>query len=103
MLTGKPTPGKAIRNFCIDCVGSVAEVQNCMGEACIDGPCLFLPYRLARGRPSVKLIRRFCVYCMGGHPTMVKDCRSRGCFLKPFRMGKNPNVSSGRAASFSVK
>jgi hypothetical protein len=84
------TAGRAIRKFCIDCVCGAHEVRDCGGDTLHDGPCMFLKYRMGRGRPSVKLIRKFCVYCMGGHNTMVKDCPSRGCFLYPYRMGRSP-------------
>jgi hypothetical protein len=43
------------------------------------------------GRPSVKLIRKFCVECMGGDRQLVKECGSRGCTLHRFRFGSNPN------------
>jgi hypothetical protein len=41
---------------------------------------------------------------MGGHITLVKDCPSKGCFLKPYRMGKNPNSHRpGKASNFRKK
>ena len=38
----------------------------------------------------LKAIKAFCVDCMGGQPTYVKDCTSTNCPLYAFRMGKNP-------------
>lgn len=98
MRTGKPTPRKSVRNFCLDCAGGAAEVPQCMGETRMGGPCMFLPYRMAKGRPSVKLIRRFCVKtCMNDHPTLVKDCQTTACYLWLYRMGRDPAKGVGRA------
>lgn len=38
----------------------------------------------------LKAIREFCLDCVGGKATDVKDCSSEICPLKPFRFGKNP-------------
>lgn len=38
----------------------------------------------------VKAIRAFCVECMGGNATYVKECTTETCPLHPFRNGKNP-------------
>ena len=85
------TPGRAIRKFCIDCVGGFDKVRACGGDSLQDGPCIFLPHRIGRGRPKVRTIRKMCLYCMGGRQPLVKDCSSKGCFLNPYRMGRNPN------------
>ena len=92
-IASKPdslTPGRAIRKICIDCVGSAFEIRDCQGDKLYDGPCLFFPYRMGKGRPSVRLIRKYCLWCMGGSPKLVKDCPSRKCPLLPYRMGRNP-------------
>ncbi len=34
-------------------------------------------------------IRKFCLAC-AGTAAAVKDCDSRDCALKPYRLGKNP-------------
>ena len=102
------TPGKAIRKRCVECVDSPLEVVKCSGDKMIggqgdeNGVCCFFPYRLGKGRPSVKIIRKFCLECQGGdkHRKMqaqevrdgVENCPSSNCTLYPFRMGKNPNV-----------
>ena len=39
----------------------------------------------------LKAIRCFCIECMGGQVTYVKDCTSKTCPLYDFRMGKNPH------------
>ena len=38
----------------------------------------------------LKAIRCFCIECMGGQVTDVKDCTTKTCPLYDFRMGKNP-------------
>jgi hypothetical protein len=87
------TPGEAIRKHCVECVGSTQEVRFCRGDELLDGTkCWFFKNRLKEGRPSVKLIRKFCLHCMGGSSDTVKDCPSAGCLLYPFRFGKNPNI-----------
>jgi hypothetical protein len=95
------TPGQAIKKNCIDCVGSVGEVRKCQGDKLLDSPCLLYSYRMGKGRPSVRLIRKYCIYCMGGSVHEVKNCSNTNCSLFPYRMGRNPNVSPGRAKNFS--
>jgi hypothetical protein len=90
------TPGKAIRRMCVECVGSAYQVKDCRGDELWDGPCLFYPYRLGRGRPSVKLIRRHCLYCMGGDRKAVEQCPSRSCPCLPYRFGRNPKMAGKR-------
>jgi hypothetical protein len=90
------TPLKAIRKVCVNCVGSSNEVKDCGGDKCVGrqgdngGACYFHPYRKGRGRPSVKLIRQFCLECMGGSKRLVKECQSEDCPLHRYRFGKNP-------------
>ena len=92
------TPLQAIRAFCKTCV-LPQEIRDCGGEKILNGilagkPCPFYPYRMGEGRPSVKVIRRHCLYCMNGYRDFVRDCETRDCPLHPFRMGKNPNISN---------
>lgn len=53
-------------------------------------------------RPLRKVIREFCVDCMGGQTSMIRKCTSVGCALWPLRMGRNPwhrrSVSKPRLA-----
>lgn len=102
------TPGQAIHKFCVQCVCSSFEVTKCGGNNMLGGQgdksgvCYFFLYRLGKGRPSVKIIRKFCLECQGGDKTKkrqprevsdgVKFCPSENCTLYPFRLGKNPNV-----------
>lgn len=89
----KKTPGSAIRAFCVYCVsGVVGDVKNCggHGENPLFDYCHFFPYRMGRGRPSVKTIRKNCLQCMGGSPSLVRECTTTYCNCYPYRMGKNP-------------
>lgn len=90
------TPLQAIRKFCTQCVGSTAEVKACGGDKMFgqgdsNCQCYFYPYRMGRGRPSVKTIRKHCLECMGGSRKLVAQCINFNCPLYVFRFGKNPN------------
>ena len=43
-------------------------------------------------KSPVKAIRAFYLDCCGGNSNEVKNCTSRVCQLKPFRLGKNPYI-----------
>jgi len=92
----KLTPGIAIRKHCLACVGGAAEVHNCGGDHLLLGQgdknrhCYFYAFRLGRGRPSVKLIRKFCLECQGGHRNFVAECENCDCPLHRYRFGTNP-------------
>ena len=94
--SGLYTPGKSIRKFCVTCVGSIYDPPDCGGSNCLsgqgnkDGQYWFYPYSLGRGRPSVKLIRKLCLECMGGSSQPVDECRNTACHLYVYRFGKNP-------------
>jgi len=91
--TRKMTPGRAIRAFCVSCCGGIAvEVKSCNGDGTDPAfdACLFHPYRMGKGRPSVKTIRKFCLECMGNSPSHVRECDTTDCNCYPYRMGKNP-------------
>jgi len=91
------TPLKSIRKFCVQCAGSSREVSKCGGHRIFgdDGNesnrCLFYKFRKGRGRPSVKIIRKHCLACMGGSYDLVRNCTSFECPVYIFRFGKNPN------------
>jgi len=90
------TPLEAVRKFCIECAGSVQDVIQCGGDKCRNGGCdqrgvcWFFPYRLGKGRPTVKVIRKTCVWCMNGSEQSVRECHSNGCALWQYRLGTNP-------------
>jgi len=77
------TPLKSIREFCIRCSnGELAEVRNCggyemYGQGDENNVCFFYPFRMGRGRPSVRTIRRHCLECMGGSREYVRECEDR--------------------------
>jgi len=84
------TPGRAIRSYCLHCVGgSAQDVRACDANDPDYHVCPFHPYRLGRGRPSVKTIRKFCLQCMGNSAQMVLDCETTDCLCHPYRMGRN--------------
>ena len=89
------TPLESIRKLCVACVGSVYEVKDCGGDNCLggqgdeNGVCYLFPFRLCKGRPSVKTIRKFCLECQGGSSKLVAECES-DCPLHSYRFGKNP-------------
>jgi hypothetical protein len=96
----KVTPGRAIRLHCIECVDSYKDVKDCGGDKLLSGgQCPLYPYRLGKGRPSVKVIRKECIACMNGQFSLIPDCPSKYCALYPFRMGKVPS----RAGRFMRK
>jgi hypothetical protein len=90
------SPLKAIRKFCVQCAGAAGEVKTCGGDKMLGqgdpkGQCWFYPYRIGRGRPSVKTIRKHCLECMGGSRKLVAQCASFYCPVYCFRFGNNPN------------
>jgi hypothetical protein len=99
----KMTPRKAIRQNCIDCVGSASDVRDCQGDELIGSPCLFYPYRMGKGRPSVRLIRKHCLWCMSGSQKLVRDCPSRKCPFLPYRLGYNPKMKARKPSDKQLK
>jgi len=97
------TPGEAIRQWCVDCVNGIYNTHTCGGDKLSDvhmgnnGMCYFYPYRQGTGRPSVKLIRKICLECMGMNEKdtkgYVRDCDNQACVLYPYRFGKNPYMT----------
>lgn len=87
------SPKETIRAQCLACVGGhKKEVASCNGDGSIPGfhSCSFHPFRLGKGRPSIKILRQFCVQCMGGSLVFVRECETQDCPSHPYRMGKNP-------------
>lgn len=86
------TPTEAVHRLCVECAGSPYQVRECGGDVLLSGgSCLFFPYRMGRGRVSVRTIRLFCLTCMGGDKQLVRQCVSTGCQVWNFRLGRNPN------------
>ena len=88
------TPGRAVRLYCLDCVGLYSYIKECQGDRLFDKPCMLYKYRMGKGRPSVKMIRKYCLDCMGNSAVLVSACHSKGCMLHKYRFGKNPEIKA---------
>ena len=82
---------RACRFMCKECVGweDENEINNCTGEFLDGATCHLHPFRQmgSEQNPSQrdKAIRLACLYCMGGHIKLVKNCVSKFCPLHPYR------------------
>ena len=85
------TPARAIRIYCIHCFGgkNTKEVRIEISQ-CTAIDCPLYPYRMGRGRGSVKAIRKLCLECMGGSTKLVRECTAKNCPVYFYRLGKNP-------------
>jgi hypothetical protein len=108
----RKSPSRTIRAHCHYCVQSRSdsEVGNCTGHIVFatGKPCPFYEYRMGNKRPSVKIMRQFCLECVGGSKKAVGDCETSDCLIHPFRFGKNPartgkGQSAARMASLRSK
>ena len=101
------SPLETIRSYCVYCNGEKhAEIFLCDADGKTPGfnVCPFHPYRMGKGRPSVKVIRAFCLQCLGGNLSFVRDCETTDCYCHPYRMGKNPaRTGKGNFANRSKK
>lgn len=94
------TPLKSLRKYCLDCCnGSFNEVKLCTIE-----DCEFFPFRLGKGRPKLKSIRKKCLECSESL-TEVKNCSFKDCPVYDYRMGHNPKLKGigGNIALFRKK
>ena len=64
-------------------------------------PCPFYDIRLGGKRVNPRAIRDACLLCMGGSPSLVRECEAN-CLLHPFRMGKNPNIQGASKERMSA-
>jgi hypothetical protein len=91
------TLAETIKAYCHCCVGSRFDsvIEGCTGHLVFatGGPCPFYKYRLGQKRPTAKIMRQFCLECMGGSKEAVKDCSTADCLIHPFRFGKNPALA----------
>lgn len=89
----KLSPRDAVVIVCRQCVQSktAAALEACGGHLVLatGRPCPLYSYRLGR-RPPVRALRELCLECMGGSPSLVRECGTESCALHPYRMGKNP-------------
>lgn len=88
------SPSRTIQAHCHYCVQSRSEteVENCTGHFVFatGKPCTFYKHRTGGKRVSVKIMRLFCLDCMGSNREAVKECSTNNCLIHPFRFGKNP-------------
>lgn len=103
------TPTEACKKFCTFCLGleryNTRIIKDCQGDKCACGPCPLYKNRLGT-RISAKVIRKHCLYCMGGSSNSVMDCETTECELYLYRLGKNPAYKNRKApvhGRFSVQ
>jgi hypothetical protein len=79
------TPSKAIRAFCLQCMGGSAVFVN----ACRSKICPLVDYRFGRGQGRIKrkLLRDYCLHCVGGVRTEAVNCTDPDCPFYPYRPG----------------
>jgi hypothetical protein len=96
------SPMETIKAHCHQCVNSRSEteVKNCTGDLvyATGKPCPFYPHRNGGRRPKIKVMRIFCLECMGGSREAVNECSTADCLIYPFRFGKNPALA-GKGAT----
>ena len=98
------SPSRTLHAQCHYCVQSRsdADVENCTGHIVFatGKPCPFYVYRMGNKRPSVKVMRKYCLECMGGSKAAVKECETEDCLIHPYRFGKNPaRAGKGQSAA----
>jgi hypothetical protein len=86
------TPKESMKSFCRSCVsGDIRHVEECHGD---EVACPLWPVRMKEGKISVKNLRAYCLYCMGGSRELVFTCPTEECDFYPYRLGKNPNCAN---------
>ena len=97
------TPMKAIRKFCLDCMGGSARlVRECPSLGCTFFECRFGKKGGKKVKP-IKLMRKYCLECVGGSPTEVKRCTMPDCSIYLFRFGKNPNQPKPKQSALFIE
>ena len=97
------TPLKAIRHFCLDCMGFNARLVR----ECPSVNCKFYHFRFGTNphpRPklsTVKSIRLYCLECVGSSDE-VKKCTMPECSVYFYRFGRNPNIKGLLSKSFII-
>jgi len=84
---------RAIRKFCLDCMGNSSNLVN----ECPSINCKFYPYRFGK-KPDIKpkitplkSIRLYCVECVETSDE-VRKCTMPDCPVYYYRFGKNPKL-----------
>src|SRR5450759_3482512 len=89
-MTSHKSPSQTIQAQCHSCVHSRSdsEVENCTGSLVFatKKPCSFYEYRMGKKRPSVKIMRTYCLECMGGSKEAVKECSTIDCLIYPLSL-----------------
>lgn len=87
------TPKDAVKAYCTQCTGKkrfdLALVKGCQGN---HEKCPFFPYRLGK-KPSIKIFRKYCLYCTCGDRNYISECPTIDCSVYPYRFGQNPSRS----------
>jgi len=101
------TPKEVIHAWCHYCVRSRSdvEVEACGGSeiSATGNMCPFYNYRMGK-RPSMKAFRQFCLDCMGGNHSFVRECNNEDCPMHCYRFGKNPSrKGSSREQMASIR
>lgn len=88
-------PDEARKKFCALCLGDKnykeKDVDECEGNESYSGECPLYRYRKGK-KISASLIHKYCLYCMGGHSSLIEDCPSKDCPFYKFRMGTSKNT-----------
>jgi hypothetical protein len=74
---------KAIRERCIDCVGSIRAASDCTRDKCILWPLRH--GHEVKGSVASNLIPKYCKWCCNDQIEIVKICPAVGCTLHPYR------------------
>lgn len=94
MPEDKKPPKKTVHAQCHYCVQSRndVDVEGCTGYMTYTThkPCAFYDYRLGEKRMPIKVMRAYCLDCMGDSREGVRECTTTTCLIHPYRMGTNP-------------
>ena len=92
-MNNLPSPLRSIRLKCLDCSGSIREVELCPAHSY----CILFPYRKGH-RPEgnasfrpLRTIREYCLQCGEENSSASVDaCPVKTCPLYPYRKGTHP-------------
>ena len=95
---GKLTPRSAIRQMCLLCVETWADVKDCRGDTSIDGCCPLFEHRSGHRpgksqRTPIKAIRAKCISCVRTAYEVAGCISETTCPLWKYRLGKNPALA----------
>jgi hypothetical protein len=92
----KQSPARTVQLVCRDCLGlkdaRTDIIKNCEGDTAQNGACPLYPYRMGK-RISVKVFRKYCLYCNAGSSPLIESCPVETCPVFPYRFGKNPALT----------